>query len=97
MAQVGVILFNYLFTYLALIKQRPDFQNMGNPGKIAESNGVADDSSKQKGGIGAEVEELPVIPSSGDDEGASTSVNKSQTKRASKPLVISWSRYILGR
>jgi hypothetical protein len=37
-AQIGIILFNYMFTYLSLVRQKPDFEHIKNSEKNENEN-----------------------------------------------------------
>lgn len=105
LAQVGIILFNYLFTYLSLTRQRPDFQTMKNSVEDRNCTEKTEDlSEKNQTNDGRTV---VLVPNSVEDDASSLELSESQIRSTNakaktqappvKSFGISWNRSILGK
>ena len=79
MAQVGIILFNYLFTYLALTKQRPDFQAMKD--EAEDKNCTYKNEDLFKKNQANEGTAVVLIPTSVEGDVVATALGDSQIRR----------------
>ena len=100
MAQTGIILFNYLFTYLSLVRQKPDFESVKEVGEKEEQEHEEKDEKKR--GKGEEYEKSTKVvlltaagdaKSDGSEKGKVVSAAESQSSRSrmqqgSLPLTV---------
>ena len=100
LAQTGIILFNYLFTYLSLVRQKPDFESVKEVGEKEEQEHEEKDEKKR--GKGEEYEKSTKVvlltaagdaKSDGSEKGKVVSAAESQSSRSrmqqgSLPLTV---------
>ena len=105
MAQVGIILFNYLFTYLALTKQRPDFQTMKDDAE--DKNCTEKNEDLLKKNQANEGTAVVLIPTSIEGDVVASALGNSQIRRTNAKTMtpspparsfgISWNRSIFSK